>query len=169
MTECTSLPESLLEDLNLHIYEHPKRPLLWSQTSTLFKSIFWSRLQSRRFYVLTLIYNLTIALLLSFTYFQLAQNVDSRTRAISILAALLTMRVALLTLTITTTQDVFRVDRKTVLRNRHFRFGFPAWLVFTLRYLTSLPFRIALVLLISLIMYPIVHQTQLYIHIHIYI
>lgn len=156
MTECTALPAGLLEDLNLHIYEHPKRPILLSQTSTLFRAIFWSRLQSPRFYIYTIVYNLTIALILSFTYFQLAQNVDSRTRAISILSALFTMRVALITLTVTTTQDVFTVDRKTVLRNRHFRYGFPAWLVFTLRFLLSLPFRILLVLLISLIMYPIV-------------
>lgn len=158
MTECTELPRDLLEDLNLYIYEHPNKPILIAQTVILGKAIFWSRLASPRFYIYTLLYNLIIALLLSFTYFQLAQTVDEQTRAVSILAALFTMRVALLTLTITTTQNVFVADRETVLRNRHFRFGFPPWLVFTERFLVSLPFRILLVLLISLIMYPIVPQ-----------
>lgn len=156
MSECTRLDAHLLEDLNYYIYDHPKLPRWMAQLRILYPAVVHSRWHKRHYYVLSLLYNLTISLLLSFTYFQLAIHDTIQTRDIGIIGALFTMRVALLTLTVTTTQDVFVYDRSTVLGNVRFEHGFSAWLVFSCRFVASIPFRLIMVLLISLIMYPII-------------
>lgn len=154
MAECTTLSKSLVAEYNYELQEYTGRSKYFLQFRMIMGALVDQKLHDPLYFIVTGLYFVTIALLLSFVFFQLPNG--SEVGDAATLQALYLIRQSIMILSVQTMTTCFTMDRLTIMGNHHYGHKFTAFVVFYCRFLVTMPYRWMLTIICSFIIYPIV-------------